>query len=83
VGSFPGGKADHSPSTSVEFKNAWSYTSIRQHVFMAWCLIKYKDNFTLTLPLPDSRTMGVRHPSVLAHCELEKWLMYDYLYELT
>jgi hypothetical protein len=27
-------------------KNVWSYTSIPQHVFMAWCLVKYRDNFT-------------------------------------
>jgi len=26
-GSFPGGKADHSPPSSAEVKNAWSYTS--------------------------------------------------------
>jgi hypothetical protein len=24
--SFPGGKADHSPPSSAEVKNAWSYT---------------------------------------------------------
>jgi hypothetical protein len=41
-GSFPGGKAagheaDHSPPSSAEVKNAWSYTSTPQYVFMAWC----------------------------------------------
>jgi hypothetical protein len=30
-------------------KNAWSYTSTPQYVFMAWCLVKHKDNFTLYL----------------------------------
>jgi hypothetical protein len=27
-------------------KNAWSYTSTLQCVFMAWCLVKHSDNFT-------------------------------------
>jgi hypothetical protein len=44
-GSFPGVKrlgreANHSPPSSTEIKNAWSYTSIPLYVFMAWCLIK-------------------------------------------
>jgi len=29
-GSFPGGKADHSPPSSAVVQNAWSYTSIPQ-----------------------------------------------------
>jgi hypothetical protein len=49
-GSFPGVKrpgreADHSPPPSAEVKeckNAWSYTSTPQCVFMAWCLIKHR-----------------------------------------
>jgi hypothetical protein len=53
-GSFPGVKwlgceADHSPPCSAEVKNAWSYTSTPQYVFMAWCLVKHKDNFTFYL----------------------------------
>jgi hypothetical protein len=31
----PGREADHSPPYSAEVKNAWSYTSTRQYVFMA------------------------------------------------
>jgi hypothetical protein len=27
-------------------KNAWSYTSALPYVFMAWCLVKHRDNFT-------------------------------------
>jgi len=27
-------------------KNAWSYTPIPPYFFMAWCLIKDKDDFT-------------------------------------
>jgi hypothetical protein len=33
-------KADLSPLSSSEVKNAWSYTSITPYVFMARCLIK-------------------------------------------
>jgi hypothetical protein len=48
----PGHEADHSPPSSADVKNAWSYTSIPQYVFMAWCLVKHRDNFAFTLPLP-------------------------------
>jgi len=43
-----GHEADHSPPTSVEVKNAWSYTSIPQYTFMAWCLVKHRYNLTFT-----------------------------------
>jgi hypothetical protein len=43
----PGCEADHSPPSSAEVKNAWSYTSTPQYVFMEWCLVKHRDNFTL------------------------------------
>jgi hypothetical protein len=36
----PGREADHSPPSSAEAKNAGTYTSTLQYVFMAWCLIK-------------------------------------------
>jgi hypothetical protein len=42
----PGREADHSPPSSADVKNAWSYTFILQYVFMAWCLVKHRDNFT-------------------------------------
>jgi hypothetical protein len=47
----PGREADHSPPSSTEVKNAWSYTSTSQYVFMAWCLVKHRDrdNFTFAL----------------------------------
>jgi hypothetical protein len=38
-GSFPGRKADYSPTTSADFKKTWVYTSTPLYVFMAWCLI--------------------------------------------
>jgi hypothetical protein len=42
----PGREADHSPPSSAEVKDGWSYTAIPQYVFMAWCLVKHKENFT-------------------------------------
>jgi hypothetical protein len=33
-------EADHPPPSSAEVKNAWSYTSTFQYVFMAWCSVK-------------------------------------------
>jgi hypothetical protein len=54
---FPGGKAakreaGHSPPTSAEIKNKWSYT-LTPYVFMAWYLVKYRD-FTFTFTLYES-----------------------------
>jgi hypothetical protein len=37
-------EADHSPHLVPRSKNAWSYTSTPQYVFMAWCSVKH---FTL------------------------------------
>jgi hypothetical protein len=45
-------EANHSPSSSAEVKNAWSYTATPQYVFMAWCLVKRRVNFTFTFFLP-------------------------------
>jgi hypothetical protein len=47
----PGRKSDHSPPSSVKVKNAWSYTATPQYVFMAWCLVKNRDNFKFTFTL--------------------------------
>jgi hypothetical protein len=52
--SLPGNKAsraqaDHLHPSGAEVKNAWSYTSIPPYVFMAWCLVKYRSDFTLIL----------------------------------
>jgi len=45
-----GREADHSPPSSaeVEVKNAWSYTSTPPIAFMAWCLVKHRNNFPFT-----------------------------------
>jgi hypothetical protein len=33
-------EAGHSPPSSAEVKNGWSYTSTPPYVFLEWCLIK-------------------------------------------
>jgi len=40
----PGG-SNHSPA---KVKNVWSYTSTLQYIFIAWYLLKHKNNFTFT-----------------------------------
>jgi hypothetical protein len=35
-----GREADHSPPSSAEVKNAWSYTSTPQYAFITWCSVK-------------------------------------------
>jgi hypothetical protein len=36
----PWREAHHSPQSSAEVKNAWSYNSTPQYAFMAWCSVK-------------------------------------------
>jgi hypothetical protein len=40
-----GREADHSPPSSAEARNEWSYTSTPSYIFMTWCLIKQRNNF--------------------------------------
>jgi hypothetical protein len=42
----PGLEGDHSHPSSVEVKNAWSYTTTPPYIFMAWYFVKHRDNFT-------------------------------------
>jgi hypothetical protein len=49
IGNFPGREVDHSPPSSAEVRNSWSCISTPHYVFMTWCLVKYRDNFTLPL----------------------------------
>jgi hypothetical protein len=48
----PGLAADHLVPKSRMYgrmgKYVWSYTSTPQYVFMAWCSVKHRDNFTFT-----------------------------------
>jgi hypothetical protein len=81
-GSFPGGKAaggeaDHSPPSSAEVKNAWSYTSTPQYVFMAWCLVKHRDNFTFTF-LVHHKHMNNLYVINITHITIRKfYVAYD------
>jgi hypothetical protein len=43
----PGREADHSLSSSAEVKNSWHYAFTPKYAFVAWCLVKHRDNFTL------------------------------------
>jgi hypothetical protein len=45
---WPGREADCSHPPSAEVKNAWCNTSTSQYVFMTWCLVKHRENFTFT-----------------------------------
>jgi hypothetical protein len=53
----PEREADHSPPSSTEIKNVWSYTFTPEYAFMAWCLVKHKDSFTFTF----TSLVAVRH----------------------
>jgi len=37
-------KADHTMPPSVQVKSMWSYTTPPPYTFMAWCLMKRRDN---------------------------------------
>jgi hypothetical protein len=47
----PDREAETSPPSNAQVKNAWRCTSTPPYVFMACCLVKYKDTFTFTLPV--------------------------------
>jgi len=38
----------HSPPTRSAVKNGWSCTYIPQYLFMAWCFIRERENFTFS-----------------------------------
>jgi len=42
----PSHEADCSPPSGAEIHHAWRYTSTPPYVFMVWCLIKHRVNFT-------------------------------------
>jgi hypothetical protein len=44
----PGHEVNHCPPPGAEVKNALSYTSTVQYVFMAWHFVKPKNNFITT-----------------------------------
>jgi hypothetical protein len=40
---------DHSPKSSAEVKNTWSYTLTPPNAFTTWFFIKCRDNFTIDI----------------------------------
>jgi hypothetical protein len=44
----PGHETDHSPPSSAEDMNSWSYIFTPPYVFIAWCLAEHRDNFALS-----------------------------------
>jgi hypothetical protein len=56
-----GREADHSPPSTAEVKNAWSYTSIPQYIFMARCLVKHRDSFNFTFFLSPYNRLKFLH----------------------
>jgi len=68
----PGREADNLPQSSGEFKNAWSYTSTPQYVFMAWCLVKHRTTLPCRLSLKLARPVrGSRE--TLTHLTTIDW----------
>jgi hypothetical protein len=59
----PGREADHSPPSSADVKNAWSYTSTPQYAFMAWCSVKTQGQLHLYLYVSNPMSM---HPHMYA-----------------
>jgi hypothetical protein len=59
-----GHEADHSCPHSGEVKNEWNYTSTSPYIFMAWCLFKDRNNFTLPLEIGTSKTQN----KIIAGC---------------
>jgi hypothetical protein len=50
----PGHEDDDSPPSSAEVKECvelYLHSPNTQHVFVAWCLVKHRDNFTRKTPV--------------------------------
>jgi hypothetical protein len=45
-GKVAGGEADHSPPLVPRSRMHGAIPPLPQYVFMAWCLLKHRDNFT-------------------------------------
>jgi len=56
-------EVDHSPPSSVKVKNAWGYSLAPPYIFMGWCLIKHKDNFTFSCQVILIGNSRMRHAS--------------------
>jgi hypothetical protein len=57
-------EADHSPPSGAKVKNVWSYTSILPYMYMAWYLIKHRENFAFTFILDVYRILWLVFPGI-------------------
>jgi hypothetical protein len=71
----PGQEAEHSPPSSAEVKNAWSYTSTLPYVFMVWYLVKRKDFILPYLASCWPRFSALRacHSFSVSHESIDRW----------
>jgi hypothetical protein len=46
---WPGHEANHLPTSSVEVKNTWGYTSTPPCIWIAWCVIKHQEHLMFTV----------------------------------
>jgi hypothetical protein len=67
---LPGRESDHSPPSIAEFKNVWSYTSTPPYVFMAWYLVKQRENFTITFVSTKMGGVHIRDTPKINPCTL-------------
>jgi hypothetical protein len=72
----PGRQTDHSPPSSAEAKKEWSYDSTSPYVYIAWCLMSTRDNFTFYL-----HNYGVIITKLFIPTEMIKWLFLYNLYQ--
>jgi hypothetical protein len=42
----PERESGHIPPSVAEVEDTWGHTSTHPYVFLAWCLVKHRDNFT-------------------------------------
>jgi len=68
----------NSPPSSAEVKNMWSSNSTPLYVFMAWCVIKHRDNFTFTFTVFFAHLfyMVIRKAKWLEYWSLDKICIY-------
>jgi len=69
---WSGLETDHSPPSSAEFKNAWSYYPLPQDIFMTWPLVKHTENFTSYLTLSLGLSARYRKTNFYT-CKMNIW----------
>jgi hypothetical protein len=56
----PGHEADHSPPLMLRSRTHGAIPAILQYIFMTWCLVKHRVNFTFIFYLVFYSCMGVK-----------------------